>query len=711
MKAKTHIDKKRAYGLFGLAVAVCAVIPALFLSFKLEYGPIQQLLTLIDHVLIFGIFLAVFLFLYHAKRSAWLKIVISLVAALYYLSISFIVGYWAYTGNPLDIFFFADSFESIASTAVGLFGWKLVLYIPVFLVLGIFYFALFMMKFHIIEKVRMRHLSISFLVLMIFVASEFSVSRASETPTGYISYEIQEALKTTRARYKIFPTFPDNSHYSTRSFENFFILQLESGNAMAVNGNLTINGTVYDETYNPGMREIAKDGIYFPYFWGNTIQTNRAQETILCGITNNLGKAFSYNLDEIPRNNTCLPSILSKMNYTTAFFRSDELQFANTGRLMNIVGMNELHYDDIMQEGDLKFRWGYDDCTFYKRAFEYLKKKYPNPERLFIYFEVSSHHMMFDPIKEYEFVFKFNPSVNFIEKYLNSFLMQDYCTEKFYEEFKNYSSQNSHLLILPDHSWPVGTHGNNLNSKGANNENFLVPLVYIPPGNKKNEFKIGKEEHEIFSETDIIPTIFDLLNGQSYQNSFAFALRGENKKMYENCHILIQPYDNPQVVIVNESTKYIYSVTDHKVIAYDLTEDWYEQHPIPVAEDLSYEDFANNYFCKRFGISADIQTIFSGPAQFGDLEFIVPLNNSNVKLLELVINATAVDTSHKIFVDGRYIGLNLCIDMANMSCRLPAHIDVSNNSTLRIESAKLANGSNDDYIINSVAATFRRDIN
>src|SRR3990172_3389526 len=355
---------------------------------------------LVWRLLCFFLFLHYFLFSYHAIRAAWLKVVISLAAALYYLLVSFVIGYWDYTGDSVDFFFFTDSFTSITSTAVGIFGWELALYIPAFLALGIFYFTLFMRMFHSLRKIEIRYLSVAFLVLIIFVTSEFSISYASETPTGYISFHVQEALKTIGARHSVFTIFPDNSHYSTQSSENVFIVQLESGNALAVNGNLTIDGIAYDETYNPKMREIAKDGIYIPYFWGNSIQTNRAQENILCGMTGNLKEAFSYRPNEL--NVTCLPEILNKANYTTLFFRSDDIEFANTGNFMKHLGFKEIHYDDIMKDDDVKFRWGYDDCRFYTRVFEYLKENYPDSQKLFVYIEVSSHHHDFESKNGYE---------------------------------------------------------------------------------------------------------------------------------------------------------------------------------------------------------------------------------------------------------------------------------------------------------------------
>lgn len=594
------MDKVSAYGVFGLAIALFVIIPTLFLSLNLDHDFVHKVLASFDQALILGIFLAIFLVVSQASQSTWLMIVLSSLASLYYLIVSFIIGYWIYRGNEFDIFFIIDGFRNISSTAVNIFGWTLVLYVSLFLALGICYFVLFMKMFKCFKHVRIKHLGTCLFLITTLVVTEFSLMTSESSPTGYISYTLQKSKETTEARHSIFPSFPDNSHYSTQSNENFFILQLESGNALAINGNLTINGIVYNETYNPEIREIAKDGAYIPYFWGNSMQTNRAHENILCGITNNIGKAYSLRLNEL--NVSCLPEILNRMKFTTLVFRSDNLDFMNTGGFMKHIGFKEIHYDDIMQDGDLEFKWGYDDCLFYKRAFEYLKEHFPVPERLFVYFEVSTNHYGFDPKEEYRSILKFLKSgkyKNFIEKYLDSYSVQDYCAGKFYEEFMNYSSYNSHLMILDDHSYPIGLHSMS-NEIGATNENFLVTFTYVPPKNRKNEFKIGTEINEMFGETDVLPTIFDLLNNQKYQNSFAFALRGKPKNMYEDCHILIQPYDGVQISVVKNLDKYLYSATNETLVYYNLSNDWYEQNPVLLSENLSYADFRGNYFCKRF---------------------------------------------------------------------------------------------------------------
>lgn len=161
-----------------------------------------------------------------------------------------------------------------------------------------------------------------------------------------------------------------------------------------------------------------------------------------------------------------------------------------------------------------------------------------------------------------------------------------------------------HLFILSDHSWPIGfKEGNYYNFQNAFNENYLTVLSYFPPAEKAAQFNIGKtvETPLIYSETDIPPTIFELLNNQSYQNSFAFELKKENpQSTYENCQILTQPYSGGYLIIISGTNKYIYSVIDKTVTQYDLITDFYEQSPKIIETNITFENFKKKYFCQRY---------------------------------------------------------------------------------------------------------------
>jgi hypothetical protein len=248
---------------------------------------------------------------------------------------------------------------------------------------------------------------------------------------------------------------------------------------------------------------------------------------------------------------------------------------------MQKMGFKEIHHADIMDAADRLYPWGYDDCAFYRRVFERLAREQTEQSPpLFAYLQVSSHHYPWKPKRTYAETHLFPKPSNFRENYANSALEQDYCLKIFYERFTSFFSgdgRRAHLFILPDHSWPVGLNpeGNVFNDRGAYNENFLIPVLYIPPAERKNEFRIGQRVHARFDETDILPTVFELLNRRNYQNSFAPALKTDDGGgNYEDCHELRQPYGGGQVAIVSGERKYVYSVQNKTITLYDLRHDF-----------------------------------------------------------------------------------------------------------------------------------------
>jgi hypothetical protein len=711
------MEKKRAYAFLALAVCLFVLFPALFLSLKQNLSAVQLLLVLFNYVFAFVIFIVLFLVVQLFYRGALLKHVISFIASLYYVCVLFIIAYWAYTGSSPDLYFLGDSIRDALDTAILIFGYVLLLYLLGFLLLGAVCYFIFIGVLKALGQFDKKVVVIACALVFGLMLGNRLASQI-DMPDDYLAHVLQKTIATKQTRSLVFPVFPDNGHFSSESTENVFIVQLESVNALAINGNLPFYG--YNDVYNPFMREIAKDGVYFPYFFGTSMQTNRGLESILCGIVNNVGKSFSYLPEGIQ--NLCLPKILNDAGYTTLFFEAyNDLGFMNLEDFIFHIGFEELHSEDVMQKSDPAHSWGYDDCIFYQRVLEFLRERHPKPERLFVHIELSANHYPFDSKPGYDHLYKFKPPKNFIEDYLNSFLIQDYCLGRFYEEFKQYAADNSHLIVVPDHSIPVGVNGNLNVDQGAFNDNFIISVLYVPPTVRRHEFNIGSEIDKFYSQSDIPATVLELLSGKQYQNSFVFALQGNRKGKYEDCHVMTQPYNGAKVAIVKGWDKFVYSIDDGSVVYYDLKTDLFEKNP-QFVESLAYDDFYEKYFCKRFKRAFKAHNLFTGPIHLGDdvitenwddywqvfsqdtpfgLDFEVRLNG--VKgAKKLRIEAADVDAMHSVFIDGQFVG-RMCTGSVAIACNLELDgIVVRDGSFLRIENSDLGNGNYDDFIVYSV---------
>ncbi|MCX6740055.1 MAG: sulfatase-like hydrolase/transferase [Candidatus Parcubacteria bacterium] len=587
------------FALATIIITLLVLIPSFYLVKITNLKELNILVSVVKQLSILIIFILPLLFL---SKSKLLIIALSLLSTAYYSLIFFLVYYWSTLKTLFNPYFFVDSYDAIIPTANILFGPTVVIFSAIALtIFVIFLFYFFYVLYTNICELK-KHFSSINKQLKYLLIIPVAVLCICPQPFGFITYHYHLIKEVNAARHFFRAYIPDYKNIKTNSNENIFILQLESINAMATQGQAANLDAYANQVFIPNFQKIAKDGIFFPYFWSNSIQTIRAQENILCGITNNIDEGIAYD-DGVDMEN-CLPNILKKSGYKTIVFRSDNLEFQGMGDFFQKLGYEEVHYTDIMKPQDPKYQWGFDDCIFYQRAFEYLKNKGLDKEKIFVYFEVSSTHLPWEPKAEYTFTHKFNSPANYLEKYLNSQSEQDYCLGKFYEEYKEYNDSKSHLFILSDHSWPIGfKEGNYYNFQNAFNENYLTVLSYFPPTDKTGQFNIGKTVKTplIYSETDIPPTIFELLNNQSYQNSFVFELKKEStQSTYENCQILTQPYSGGYLIIISGTNKYIYSVIDKTVTQYDLINDLYEQSPKIIETNLPFEAFKEKYFCQRY---------------------------------------------------------------------------------------------------------------
>ncbi len=582
--------------LFLFGVGLFCILPAV-LSFSSGASDASFFELLLYRSSIFFVLVGALSFIRSSSRPI-LRTVLSAMLTAYFLLLYLGLAYQSYMGTPFDPQYALDSIHEAGSTTLVAIGNLMAVGIVVAgIVLSILFFISWM---NIQRSVRTWSLTLRCVVVLL-AALLFLVAFRTLTPIQLDSIEVVHSFTSTDPRNAVETFFSEKKGYTTSSHDNLFILQQESGDAPAVEGLLTVGGKKYDANFMPRLSAIVKDGVFLPQFWGNSVQTNRGQEIILCGVMGNVHKSFSIAPKTLQT--TCLPEILRDAGYKTIVFRADRLGYSNEGNFFSHIGFTEVHYKDTMQPGDPTTSWGYDDCIFFQRAFEYLKKHYPDPSKLFVYFEATNNHFPFSFPKRYSSLMTFVPPSSLVQRYLDSYTAQDHCVQTFYDNYKTYSGDHSHLFILPDHSWPVGLH-TLAEGQYATIENFLTYLAYFPPLAEKNAFRIGQQVMMRFSQEELIPTIFDLLNVKHYTNSFAPALRAGSGSVQptDDCKLLVQPYINAgQIVIIkNQHDFYQYSLKEHTVTYYNLQTDFEQWHPKVIARNVSYALFKTNYYCSRF---------------------------------------------------------------------------------------------------------------
>lgn len=358
---------------------------------------------------------------------------------------------------------------------------------------------------------------------------------------------------------------PDRPVY----LENIIIFHLESINDFLVNEQIT-----------PNLLTIAKQGILFDNFYSNSIQTMGAYENILCS----LPTSFKDNLVNtgLDKEVLCLPKILKQYGYTNYIFKGGaRLENTKTTDFVKNIGFDEAHNDDIMDDDDHKYNWGYREDAFFNKTFNYLannkKDKYN-----FIYIDVgTTNHYQFNTPAEYLDIVPYKNYTNFSEKISNTMFLQDQFLKIGWARLNElFPNKNYTLIILSDNGWPAAIQNDNsFNEKGSLEENFRIPMVMIIGDESEYQNKIITTR---YSHLDILPSLADLLeikiNNSQFAESFMPSI--ENNITSKRNLILIQPYSDKYInLIIENHLKYQYNSLTKKITLCDLDLDPLENNP------------------------------------------------------------------------------------------------------------------------------------
>lgn len=384
----------------------------------------------------------------------------------------------------------------------------------------------------------------------------------------YQNYYADLIIKSENNKKDILAAARENKNKEKPAYlDNIIFLQLES-----------VNGFLVNEKNTPNLIELGKKGIFFPKFYGNSVMTIKGQENILCSMPS----SFYLNLVQMGSDKKvlCLPEIINELNYKTFFLKSFNLKFAQTGEFMDATGFNEVHADDIMKLKDPYYVWGWREDVFYERVFNFVKNN--KNKNNFMYIEVGpTNHWPFETPEEYINEVPYKNPQNHQEKLINTTYIQDKYLTVAYEKINEiFPEKNYTVFILGDHSWPAEIHKNNVfNQRGSYEENFLTSMAIIFGG---QEEKGGKIVETKYSEMDILPTIMDLFGikypENKFSRSFACELTGEECEKTDKKILLIQPYSNRYINIIEKNKKYQYDGLEKILTLFDLEKDLMEEN-------------------------------------------------------------------------------------------------------------------------------------
>jgi hypothetical protein len=142
---------------------------------------------------------------------------------------------------------------------------------------------------------------------------------------------------------------------------------------------------------------IAEKCLVVPNFVNHNRQTIRGLYSLLCGdycrLTLGTPKIYEYmQLDRAARR-PCLPEILARKGYKTAYLQAAELSYMSKDRFMPEAGFQQVLGKEYFRYQHVPFHWGPDDRAFFEQAAEFLAGLERGPDPWFVtLLTVGTHH-------------------------------------------------------------------------------------------------------------------------------------------------------------------------------------------------------------------------------------------------------------------------------------------------------------------------------
>ncbi len=357
-----------------------------------------------------------------------------------------------------------------------------------------------------------------------------------------------------------------NTKETPKYLDNIIFLQLES-----------VNGKLSSEEITPNFYQISKQGMRFSNYYANGVQTILGQENLLCSLPSSF--YGNLNFSKKDKEMLCLPEIFKQLGYRTSFFKTYNLDFANTGEFMQNIGFEEIHAEDIMQENDPQYRWGYREDFFYKRAFSHIEENFQK-QKNFLFLEVGpTNHWPFITPAEYTEEVPYKNPLNQKERLENTMFLQDKQLAVAWNEIQNtFPEKNYTVVIVGDHSWPTGEHPDNeFCGSGAFEENFKTDLSIVFGDSGKGK---GRVVEEIYSHMDILPSFMDLLGIEYSQNKLSNSFFQDKIDSNKRQVLLVQPFSERFLAFINtDFNKHLYNSKEKSWSIFDLEKDSDEKKP------------------------------------------------------------------------------------------------------------------------------------
>ncbi len=349
-------------------------------------------------------------------------------------------------------------------------------------------------------------------------------------------------------------------HANTDQAPNIVIIILESTRAQSVDPYVDINVT-------PFFEELSETSLLFLNAYSTSPHTSKAVYSIVCGNFPRASKGI-YEAAKGGIQHECLPHILNKQGYRSAYFQSATESFENRRQLVDNMGYQEFFPVEVFDTSHYEKAnyFGYEDEVMLPASNDWLRKNKDKGAVLTTYLTVTPH-FHYDAISRYGWKkYSNNSSYN---GYLNTLHYQDNFIKSLVNQYKSLGLyDNTIFIITGDHGEAFKEH--NLWGHG----NVLFEEVVKVPMLIHYSDKLKGRVKKVSSIMDIAPSALTL-SGFEYDSSIFEGLSyNEFPEAERDILLNCGSYDYCSALINGENKlKYIYSYGRNQDYLFNISED------------------------------------------------------------------------------------------------------------------------------------------
>ncbi len=347
-----------------------------------------------------------------------------------------------------------------------------------------------------------------------------------------------------------------------RSLDNVVIIILESTRQDVISfyGKNSYNLT-------PFIDSIAQQSLVATKAYSMIPHTSKALTAINCGIEPLMNRALFES--SIGIGVDCLPTLLKRQGYKTAFFQTPTKTYENREELVKQLNFDKFYSQEnlINDKYQIINNFGYEDDAVLEPSREWLEHNKDAP-MLNVYLTWTSHHFYETP-KSFD---KKSYIGGFINEDLNSYYNGIHYTDKYVQQliqqYKDMGLYDKTLfVILGDHGEGFREHGPVAHNNVVHNEGLLIPLIL-----HSQRFRESPQLYNnVVSQIDLLPTIIDLLGMEWETEPLGHSImkdREEQRIAYSAC------FDELRCIVRTDlQYRYIYNYGLVEDELYDLVAD------------------------------------------------------------------------------------------------------------------------------------------